>query len=75
MNWIATLILATIVAVFFIVKKSGQISSKDALAYVKNGVSAAHWGLIFAVFQPPRAPTSPTAPKMLRRGIGVNPWS
>ena len=37
MNWIATLIFATIVAIFFIVKKSGQISSKDALAYVKKG--------------------------------------
>ena len=37
MNWTTLLILAAIVAVFFWMKKAGQISSKDALAYLKKG--------------------------------------
>lgn len=37
MNWIPFLILAAVVAVVFMMKKAGQISAKDALAYLKNG--------------------------------------
>lgn len=37
MNWTATLIIAVVVAVYFIMKKSGQISAKDALEKLKNG--------------------------------------
>jgi phage shock protein E len=36
-NWTPFLVFAAIAAVFFIVKKSGQISAKDARAYLKNG--------------------------------------
>ena len=37
MNWTTTLIIAAVVAVFIMIKKSGQISSKDALEKLKNG--------------------------------------
>jgi len=37
MNWTTTLIIAAVVAVFFTMKKSGQISAKDALEKLKNG--------------------------------------
>ena len=37
MNWTTTLIIAAIVAVIFMMKKSGQISAKDALEKLKNG--------------------------------------
>jgi rhodanese-related sulfurtransferase len=37
MNWTTTLIIAAIIAVIFMMKKTGQISSKAALAYLKNG--------------------------------------
>lgn len=37
MNWTTTLIIAAIVAVIFMIKKSGQISAKDALEKLKNG--------------------------------------
>ena len=37
MNWTTTLIIAAIVAVIFMMKKSGQISAKDALEKVRNG--------------------------------------
>ena len=37
MNWTTTLIIAAIVAVIYMMKKSGQISAKDALEKLKNG--------------------------------------
>jgi len=37
MNWTTTLIIAAVVAVIFMIKKSGQISAKDALEKFKNG--------------------------------------
>ena len=37
MNWITALIVAAVVAVFFMIKQSGQISAKDALERLKNG--------------------------------------
>ena len=37
MNWTATLFIAAVVAVYFIMKKTGQISAKDALEKLKNG--------------------------------------
>ena len=37
MNWTPPLIIAAIVAVIFMIKKSSQISPKDALACLKNG--------------------------------------
>jgi len=37
MNWKTTLIIAAVVAVIFMIKKSGQISAKDALQKLKNG--------------------------------------
>jgi len=37
MNWTTILVIAAIVAVFFMIKKSGQISAKDALEKLKNG--------------------------------------
>jgi rhodanese-related sulfurtransferase len=37
MNWTTTLIIAAIVAVIFMIKKSGQISAKDALEKLGNG--------------------------------------
>ena len=37
MNWITVLIVAAIVAAFFMIKQSGQISAKDALARLKSG--------------------------------------
>jgi len=37
MNWTTTLIIAAVVAVIFMMKKSGQISAKDALEKLKNG--------------------------------------
>ena len=37
MNWTTTLIIAAIVAVIFMMKKSGQISAKDALEKLKAG--------------------------------------
>ena len=37
MNWTTTLIIAAVVAVIFMMKKSGQISAKDALTNLKNG--------------------------------------
>src|SRR5450755_2053638 len=37
MNWTTILVIAAIITVIFMKKKSGQISAKDALAYLKNG--------------------------------------
>ena len=37
MNWTTTLIIAAVVAVVFMLKTTGQISAKDALAHLKNG--------------------------------------
>ena len=37
MNWTTTLIIAAVVVVIFMIKKSGQISAKDALEKLKNG--------------------------------------
>ena len=37
MNWTTILVIAAVVAVIFLMKKSGQISAKDALAHLKNG--------------------------------------
>ncbi len=37
MNWITILIVAVIVAVFLTISKAGQISARDAAAYLKNG--------------------------------------
>ncbi len=37
MNWTTFLVTAAIVAVIFIIKKSSQISAKDALEKLKNG--------------------------------------
>jgi phage shock protein E len=37
MNWIAIIVAAAIVAVFFMIKRAGQISPKDALEYLKKG--------------------------------------
>jgi phage shock protein E len=37
MNWTTVLIVAAVLVVFILLKRSGQISSKDALAYLKNG--------------------------------------
>ena len=37
MNWTTTLIIAAVVAVIFMMKKSGQISAKDALEKLKDG--------------------------------------
>src|ERR1017187_239250 len=37
MNWTTILVIAAIITVIFMIKKSGQISPKDALAYLKNG--------------------------------------
>jgi len=36
-NWIPTLIFGGVVAAFFLLKRAGQISAKDALAHLKNG--------------------------------------
>lgn len=37
MNWTITLILVAVVVVFFILKRSGQISPDAALAHLRNG--------------------------------------
>lgn len=37
MNWTTILVIAAIVAVIFMMKKSGQISAKDALEKLRNG--------------------------------------
>ena len=37
MNWTPILIIAAIAAVVFVIKKTGQISAKDALEKLKNG--------------------------------------
>lgn len=37
MNWTIALIIATAVAVFFIMKQTAQIPSKDAITHLKNG--------------------------------------
>ena len=37
MNWTTTLIIAAVVAVIFMIKKSGRISAKDALEKLKSG--------------------------------------
>jgi phage shock protein E len=37
MNWTPILIVAAIVAVFILFKKSGQISAEDAVAHLNNG--------------------------------------
>jgi phage shock protein E len=37
MNWTTILVIAAIVAVIFMIKKSGQISAKDALEKLKAG--------------------------------------
>jgi phage shock protein E len=37
MNWIAIGVIAAIVVVFLMIKKTGQISTEDALAYLKKG--------------------------------------
>ena len=38
MNWTTILVIAAIVAVIFMIKKSGQISANDELEKLKNGV-------------------------------------
>jgi rhodanese-related sulfurtransferase len=40
MNWTPILIVAAIVAVFILFKKSGQISAEDAVAHLNNGALA-----------------------------------
>lgn len=37
MNWTTLLVIAAVVAVFFMIKQSGQISAKDALERLKSG--------------------------------------
>ena len=37
MNWTPILIIAAIVVIIFMIKKTGQISAKDALEKLKNG--------------------------------------
>lgn len=37
MNWTTTLIVATVVAVVFMIKKTGQISAKEAIKKLKTG--------------------------------------
>ena len=37
MNWTFLVIIAVVVAIFLIISKAGQISAKDAAAYLKNG--------------------------------------
>jgi phage shock protein E len=37
MNWTTILVLAAVVAVIFVLKKTGRISAKDARAHLKNG--------------------------------------
>ena len=37
MNWKTILVVVAVIAVVFLVKRAGQISAKDALAYFKNG--------------------------------------
>ena len=37
MNWTFLVIIAVVVAIFLTVSKAGQISAKDAAAYLKNG--------------------------------------
>jgi phage shock protein E len=37
MNWTPLLIVAAVVAVVFIIKRTGQISARNALAYLKGG--------------------------------------
>ncbi len=37
MNWTTILVIAAIVAVIFMITKSGQISAKDALEKLRNG--------------------------------------
>jgi phage shock protein E len=36
-NWTPTLIFGAVVAVFFLFRRAGQLSAKDALAHLKNG--------------------------------------
>lgn len=37
MSWTSLLIIAAILVIFFMIKKAGQISAKDALAHLQNG--------------------------------------
>lgn len=37
MHWTTVLIILAVVAVFYILKRSGQISAKDARTHLKNG--------------------------------------
>jgi phage shock protein E len=37
MKWTTLLLIAAIIAIVFMLKRAGQISAKDALAYLKNG--------------------------------------
>jgi phage shock protein E len=37
MNWTAILITAAVFAIFFLLKRSGQVSAKDAQGYLKSG--------------------------------------
>ena len=37
MNWTTILVIAAVIAIVFMMKKSGQISAGDALAHLKNG--------------------------------------
>ncbi|MHB1020803.1 MAG: rhodanese-like domain-containing protein [Acidobacteriaceae bacterium] len=37
MNWTSALIILAVVVVFYILKRAGQISPKDAVAHLKNG--------------------------------------
>jgi rhodanese-related sulfurtransferase len=37
MNWTTILIVAAVIAVIFMMKKSGQISARDALEHLKSG--------------------------------------
>ena len=39
MSWTTVLVVAAIVVVFVLLKRSGQVSAKDAAAYVKSGAA------------------------------------
>jgi len=37
MKWTNLLVIAAIIVIFFMLKRAGQVSAKDALAYLKRG--------------------------------------
>jgi phage shock protein E len=39
MNWTVIAVVAAIVVLFLVIKKAGQVSSKDTLAYIKKGAT------------------------------------